>query len=86
MAWMEGFEAERPNEFTQLVVSAIADNPTTSLTAGPPPPQGADFYSRFNRSANKLYRFLVLSFSTAVRMARLLPARCTCFFARVMAV
>ena len=43
MAWMEGFEAERPNEFTQLVVSAIADNPTTSLTAGPPPPLGADF-------------------------------------------
>ena len=50
LAWMEGFEAVRPNafhsdkanRFPQLVVSAIADNPTTSHLAGPPPPLGAD--------------------------------------------
>ena len=42
LAWMEGSEAVRPNDFPQLAVSAIADDPTTSLAAGPPPPQGAD--------------------------------------------
>ena len=42
LAWMEGSEAVRPNDFPQLVVSAIADDPTTSLAAGPPPPLGAD--------------------------------------------
>jgi len=33
---------------TQLVVSAIADNPTTSHSAGPPPPQGADCLWPYN--------------------------------------
>ena len=50
LAWMEGFEAVRPNAFhslrtgkiIQLVVSAIADNPTTSHPAGPPSSLGAD--------------------------------------------
>jgi hypothetical protein len=49
-AWMEGFEAFRPNAFypswyclnrvPQLVVSAIADNPLPALYAGPFPPLG----------------------------------------------
>ena len=45
---VEGSEAVRPNEFPQLEVSAIADDPTTSLAAGPPPPLGADCLWPYN--------------------------------------
>ena len=55
---MKGFEAVRPNPqvrspIPQLLVSAVADNPTTIALPrnGPPPPQGADILAPYNSVA-----------------------------------